>query len=109
MSKKGNLLASLPKNIQEFIKYNTNNSSKQINEGIYVVHRQMLYLPNGTQISMKLSVEIELSHETKITRKSGKTVITEITQFYKKIFCYRTFYLFKLKLKNINIYLFVLN
>ncbi len=92
----GKYFPSLPPEVQRFLRDGNSAtgsstsiaSKKKITPGTYKLHEGRIKLFDGSYQRLLLSVRIEFVKTTTRTYQSGKTIITEITHHYNRIFTY---------------------
>lgn len=63
----------------------TNRSDGKIKAGKYVVHRDSIPVRGGGRKNISVSVRIEFDHSETRTYQSGRTIVTETTNYYNRI------------------------
>ena len=91
--KAGNALRNIPERTRAALQsesfsasQSTGGAPPEVPTENYLLHRQDIRLPNGKTVSVSLRVRLEFSHQTTRTTQSGRTIITTITKYYKRIF-----------------------
>ncbi|XP_045176225.2 uncharacterized protein LOC123536826 [Mercenaria mercenaria] len=82
----GSELWNLPPEIRKVVQGDgSNKSDGKVKTGSYVVHRDSIPVPGGGRKNISVSVKIEFVRSDTRTYQSGKTIITETTNYYNRI------------------------